>query len=106
MLLFLGVAASVVLLTLLLRPIATLRAGIERIGGGDLTATLALRDRTEFGLLADAINQMVARLRSAQSAMLERERLAHEMELAQQIQRSLLPAAPHSAGRYIVERSE
>jgi serine phosphatase RsbU (regulator of sigma subunit)/anti-sigma regulatory factor (Ser/Thr protein kinase) len=101
-LLLAGIVASVVLMTLLLRPIAALRAGIERIGGGDLTATLTVRDRTEFGLLADAINQMVARLRSAQADLLERERLAHEMELAQQIQRSLLPAKPLTAGRFAV----
>ena len=102
-LLLIGIAVSVVLMTFLLRPIATLRAGIERIGGGDLTATLALRDRTEFGLLADAINQMVARLRTAQADLLESERLSHEMALAQQIQRSLLPSKPLAAGRFVVE---
>jgi serine phosphatase RsbU (regulator of sigma subunit)/anti-sigma regulatory factor (Ser/Thr protein kinase) len=101
-LLLAGIVASVVLMTLLLRPIAALRTGIERIGGGDLTATVAVRDRTEFGLLADAINHMVARLRSAQADLLERERLTHEMELAQQIQRSLLPAKPVTAGRFTV----
>ena len=102
-LLLAGIVASVVLMTLLLRPIAALRAGIERIGGGDLSATLAIRDRTEFGLLADAINHMVVRLRSAQADLLERERLAHEMQLAQQIQRSLLPATPVRAGTFVVQ---
>jgi serine phosphatase RsbU (regulator of sigma subunit)/anti-sigma regulatory factor (Ser/Thr protein kinase) len=49
------------------------------------------------------MNQLVARLRSAQADLLERERLAHEMELAQQIQRSLLPSKPLTAGRFVVQ---
>ena len=61
-----GVAASILLLSVLLRPIEVLRAGIERVGRGELGARVELRDRTEFGLLADAINDMSTRLEKAQ----------------------------------------
>jgi hypothetical protein len=49
---FLGAAVLVplVLVSQLLRPIATLRRGIERIGRGELDRPLVLRDRTELGL--------------------------------------------------------
>jgi serine phosphatase RsbU (regulator of sigma subunit)/anti-sigma regulatory factor (Ser/Thr protein kinase) len=103
--LFLGAAVLVplVLVSQLLRPIATLRHGIERIGRGELDRPLVLRDRTELGLLATAINQMAGELKQAQTNLVERERLAHEMELAQRIQRSLLPKGTTRAGDFIIQ---
>jgi sigma-B regulation protein RsbU (phosphoserine phosphatase) len=103
--LFLGAAVIVplVLVSQLLRPIATLRHGIERIGRGELDRPLVLRDRTELGLLATAINQMAGELKQAQTNLVERERLAHEMELAQRIQRSLLPKGTARAGAFVIQ---
>ena len=97
-----GFAASFFLMSILLRPIATLRSGIERIGRGDLSTPVKLADKTEFGLLAEAVNEMSSALRRAQGEMVERARLAHEMELARQIQRSLLPSKPTVAGEFII----
>ena len=101
-LLFLGVISSVALMSFLMRPVARLREGIERIGRGDLNARVVVGGRTEFRLLADAMNEMTTRLRSAQADLVERERLAHEMTLAKNIQESLLPAGPVSAGAFTV----
>ena len=92
-LLVVGVASAMVLMSVLLRPISAIRAGLERVGRGDLDTPLRLRDRTEFGLLAESMNEMAQALKSAQSQMVEKERLAHEMELAKEIQRSLLPSS-------------
>jgi serine phosphatase RsbU (regulator of sigma subunit)/anti-sigma regulatory factor (Ser/Thr protein kinase) len=97
-----GIAASFLLMSILLRPIAALRAGIERIGRGEWETPLRLRDRTEFGLLADAINGMSRDLKKAQDEVIERERLAHEMDLAKQIQRSFLPARQTVAGAFVI----
>ena len=101
-LLAIAIGCSVVLMSILMRPISSLRAGIERIGRGEFETPLELKDRTEFGLLAGAVNDMAAALKSAQSEMVERERLAHEMELAQEIQRSLLPSHPTTAGAFVI----
>ncbi len=98
-----GVVLSFALMSILLRPVGTLRAGIERIGRGDLTTPLELGDRTEFGLLAQAVNGMASALRKAQEEMVEQERLAKEMELAHQIQRSLLPSGPRAAGDFVID---
>jgi serine phosphatase RsbU (regulator of sigma subunit)/anti-sigma regulatory factor (Ser/Thr protein kinase) len=102
---FLGAAVLVplVLVSQLLRPIATLRHGIERIGRGELDRPLVLRDRTELGLLATAINQMAGELKQAQVDLVERERLAHEMELAKRIQTSLLPKGTTRAGAFVIQ---
>jgi serine phosphatase RsbU (regulator of sigma subunit)/anti-sigma regulatory factor (Ser/Thr protein kinase) len=92
-LLVVGVASAMILMSVLLRPISAIRAGLERVGRGDLDTPLRLRDRTEFGLLAESMNEMAQALKAAQAQMVEKERLAHEMELAKEIQRSLLPSS-------------
>jgi len=98
-----GVAASFLLMGVLLRPIGALRQGIERIGRGEKGVTVQLRDRTEFGLLAEAINDMSGALEKAQGEMVERARLQHEMDLARQIQRSLLPSKQTVAGDFVID---
>ena len=98
-----GVAASFLLMSLLLRPIEVLRRGIERIGRGEKGVTVTIQDRTEFGLLAEAINDMSGALEKAQGEMVERARLQHEMDLARQIQRSLLPSKQTVAGDFVID---
>lgn len=92
-LLVLAVIGALLLSSFLLRPIEKLRRGLQRIGEGDLNTPIHLRDRTEFQLLAESVNDMAQRLEAAQSDMVDKERLKHEMELARQIQGSLLPAS-------------
>ena len=100
-LLLLAVVCALVLTSVLLRPIDKLRRGLERIGQGDLGTPIELRDRTEFQLLAESVNDMAQQLQAAQSDMVDKERLKHEMELARQIQGSLLPAS-----RFVVDDFE
>jgi sigma-B regulation protein RsbU (phosphoserine phosphatase) len=108
--LILVLAASMILtpivISLLLRPIAVLRAGIERIGRGDLDGRLHLSSRTELGALADSVNDMAARLKAAQIDLVEKERLDHEMDLAREIQRSLLPGERLEVGKCLVTGSQ
>jgi len=98
-----GVAVSFLLMSVLLRPIGALRAGMERVGRGDFSTPVRLKDRTEFGLLADAINEMSSELKAAQGEMVERARLSKEMELAREIQRSLLPSKQTVAGEFVLD---
>jgi sigma-B regulation protein RsbU (phosphoserine phosphatase) len=100
-----GVASALALMSFLLRPIGILRRGLERIGRGDLDTPLELRDRTELGMLADAVNGMAAELKASQAEMIEKERLAHEMNLARSIQRSYLPEGAISVRDFVVEGS-
>lgn len=104
-LLALGLAASVLFMRMLLRPVAVLRRGLERIGLGDLDTPMQLKDRTELGLLADTVDEMAARIRASQRDLVEKERLAHEMDLAQDIQQSLLPDSYTVAGDFVIEGS-
>jgi serine phosphatase RsbU (regulator of sigma subunit)/anti-sigma regulatory factor (Ser/Thr protein kinase) len=99
----LGAAAALGLSSVLLRPIGALQAGLERIGRGDLDTPLAMRDRTEIGALAGSINRMAQQLKTAQGELIQRERIAAEMQLAQRIQRSLLPDGRRVAGPFVIE---
>jgi len=102
-LLIAGLLASVLLMRILLRPVATLRKGLERIGQGDLKSPMNMNDFTELGLLADTVDEMAARIRASQRDMVEKERLAHEMDLARDIQLSLLPDTYTAVGDFVIE---
>ncbi len=91
-----------ILVSLLLRPIGVLRSGLERIGRGDLDFRLRMSSRTELGVLGDSVNDMAARLKAAQMESLEKQRLDHEMDLAHEIQQSLLPGERIEVGDYLV----
>ena len=97
-----AVVATMILMSRLLQPIAVLRGGLERIGKGQLDARVELKSHTELDLLANSINDMAEALASAQEERIEKERLAYEMELASEIQRSLLPDKPSRAGEFVV----
>ncbi len=98
-----GILCSALLMSHLLRPIGALRDGLERIGRGDFSAPVRLRDRTELGLLADTMNEMAARIREGQEEMVERRRLARELELAREIQASLLPSSGNRSREFVTE---
>ena len=104
--LLVGLTASFLILSHVLRPVSVLRDGIRRIAGGDLDTPVSIRDGTELGLLARAINDMAAELKRAQAEMVERERLAREMELAREIQGSILPSDRIVEGAFVIEGSQ
>ncbi len=104
--LVLGVGAAFFLINYLMRPIPVLRAGLERIGRGDLDTPLPVQDHTELGLLAEAVNRMTGDLRLAQQQLVEKERLAHEVALAREIQTSLLPEDVTRIKSFVVAGSQ
>jgi len=101
-----GIVVTTVFLSALLRPVDALREGLERIGRGDLETPVTVRDRTEFGLLATTMNEMSRKLRIAQDEHVEKERLAREVELAREIQASLLPSERLEAGSFVIDGAQ
>jgi phosphoserine phosphatase RsbU/P len=96
---------SAVLMNRLLQPIGSLKAGMERIGRGDLDTPIALKNRTELGLLADTVDDMAGQIKASQKELVVKERLAHEMDLAYRIQSSLMPDTHLQAGDFFIEGS-
>lgn len=102
-LLVVGVFGAGALMHVMLRPVSVLKAGIARIGQGDLETPMNLQDRTELGMLAETVDEMAARIKASQTLMLEKNRLDHEMDLAHSIQVSLMPDRQIACGRFAAE---
>ena len=82
------------------RPLEVLTRSVERIGGGDLDTTLPeVWNPLEVGALRDVTDRMRRMLRGhieeRATRMAEEQRRAQELEIARQIQQSMLPAAEH-----------
>lgn len=77
-------------------PIQALRAGAERIGGGDLGQRISIRTGDELEALGDQFNSMAAQLQESY-ATLERkvEERTHQLELANLAKSRFLAAASH-----------
>jgi len=72
-LLAMAVLSTVFLMRRLLRPVAELQRGLERIGRGDLDTPMHLKDRTELGQLAETVNEMAMQVKDSQKAMLAKD---------------------------------
>lgn len=84
----------------LLRPILAVVAHARRVGGGDLDARLDRHDTSEISQLSGALNEMADGLR-------DRMRLRNALDLAMEVQQSLLPArTPHVKGLDVSARSK
>jgi sigma-B regulation protein RsbU (phosphoserine phosphatase) len=69
----------------MLRPILAVVAHARRVGGGDLDARITRGDNLEIAQLSAALNDMAEGLK-------DRLRLRHALNLAMEVQQSLLPA--------------
>jgi sigma-B regulation protein RsbU (phosphoserine phosphatase) len=78
-------AAAALLARRISRPVASLIAFMQRVGDGDLEARADLRGGLEFRRLSAALNRMILDLR-------DRLHLRNSLQVAMDVQRSLLPA--------------
>jgi serine phosphatase RsbU (regulator of sigma subunit)/anti-sigma regulatory factor (Ser/Thr protein kinase)/transposase len=78
-------------MTLLVAPVQKLAEGMLAISAGRLNHRIMIRSNDEFGQIAQIFNEMTKRFGEAQSHLLEQERIQQEMQVAQEIQHTLLP---------------
>ncbi len=88
--LVLGAAAAVIMS--IARSTARLSNGAREVERGNLDYRVPVKRRDQLGDLAQSFNHMTASVQSMVAAVAEKEHLAHELELAREIQESLLPA--------------
>jgi sigma-B regulation protein RsbU (phosphoserine phosphatase) len=107
----LGLAVGLVWLSArrISRPLETLTRSVERMGQGDLDTTLpAVWNPLEVGALRDVTDRMRGMLRGhieeRATRLAEEQRRARELDIARQIQQSMLPTAPSEPleGRYTI----
>ena len=87
----LSIIASYSLTTFIVKPIRLLTDGAKEIGKGNLNYKLSVAGKDEIGTLAQTFNQMTTELKNAQIELLEKERMKQELQIAEEIQKSLLP---------------
>ena len=88
------------------RPLSGLVDFTRRLAAGELSSRAKAEGPIEVRLLADSMNTMVVELERARLTMAKTERLHREIEIAAQIQTSLLPIAPAVDGLEIAARME
>lgn len=72
-------------------PIKKLTESALIIGKGDFTHRVTVKGRDEVGVLGETFNKMAHDLEISTKAMIEKERLSKELEVAAQIQKEILP---------------
>ncbi len=94
--LIVGAALSLLLALHITRPVSVLTRGAEAIGQGRLDTRIDVRSGKELQTLARTFNGMAQRLDENRRTLVEHERIARELEIAREIQATLLPSRlPH-----------
>jgi serine phosphatase RsbU (regulator of sigma subunit)/anti-sigma regulatory factor (Ser/Thr protein kinase) len=90
-LLLFGVGGIYLLSSYFVTPIVKITRRVRRFASGDLESELPLEGAEEFFEISRALNEMTTRLRQDRQNVVAREKLAKEIEVASQIQKTLLP---------------
>lgn len=80
------------------RSTARLTRGAREVSAGRLDWRIPVRRHDQLGDLAASFNSMTASVERMLAEVAEKERLARELELAREIQESLLPTSPVRVG--------
>lgn len=86
-----GIIIAYLLATNITRPLKKLTKGAGIIAKGDFKHRVRVRTRDEIATLAKAFNSMAKELEISTKALIYKERVAKELEIAAKIQRDLLP---------------
>ncbi len=91
LMLLIGVPFTMVLVRRKLRPIATITDRLKEVDLEHIRFDSPVKGRNEFGYLAETLRVMGDKLNIAQQDLVEKERVAREMEIAREIQTNILP---------------
>lgn len=89
--LFLGLILASLFFRHISRPMQAMLEGVNELAGGNLDTTIKVPTRNEFRILADSFNDMAFRIAVAQKEHIIKERMDRELEIARDIQHTLIP---------------
>ncbi len=98
-----GITSILILVSFIIGSLDRVTDDIEAIGDGDLDRQIATERRDEIGRIAHAVKTMALKLKKAQQELVEKERMKREMQIAQEIQRSLLPMVKPEITGYMID---
>lgn len=84
-------AGVMVIIYLLVNPLRKLSTWIKDLGHGEISDEIDIDTSSELGEIAQAFSEITHKFRESQKNLADRERLQKEMQLAQDIQQTLLP---------------
>ena len=87
-----GITGIYLLSSYFVSPILDITRRVRRFTSGELETELPLTGAEEFFEISRAFNQMMTRLSQDQRNIVEREKMAKEIEVASEIQKTLLPS--------------
>lgn len=89
--LFISIVGTVVLATIIIRPVKKLTYGATVIGKGDLSYKIRVNTSDELGRLAEEFNTMTEMIRDAKEKEIETRIMNEQLEIARDIQEGLNP---------------
>lgn len=87
----LGVPLVTIFLGRKLRPIGVITDHLKQMDFNNIKLDIPVVTRNEFGYLAETLRVMGTKVSIAQNEVIERERMARDLEIANEIQTNLLP---------------
>lgn len=86
-----GIGGIYLLSNYFVSPIVRITERVRKFSSGDIETELPLEGMEEYFEISKALNEMMTRLRRDHENIIEREKIAKEIEVAGQIQKTLLP---------------
>ncbi|MEW5874877.1 MAG: SpoIIE family protein phosphatase [Candidatus Zixiibacteriota bacterium] len=96
-----GIPVTAIVVRRLLKPVETITAHLRQVSSDAPSWDIPITGRDEFGYLAATLGALGRRLDDARRELVEKERLSKELEIAREIQLSILPRSVPSDGRMI-----
>ncbi len=86
-----GIIGILVIVRFIIGSVGRITSDIEAIGNGDLDREIIVWRTDEIGRIAKSVKEMAVKLKDAQRELVEKERMKKEMQIAREIQQTLLP---------------
>ncbi len=96
--LLLSILGSVILASIIIKPIRILSHGASVIGKGDLDHRIDIKSTDELGRLAREFNDMTAMIKEAKNQEIESRLMEEQLEMAKDIQEGLNPMGYYDKG--------
>jgi len=88
-----GIPVTIIVLRRKLRPIGIITEYLKKIDFHRISLDVPFKSENEFGFLAETMRVMGSKLSHAQKELIEKERMSRDLEIAREIQASILPRA-------------
>jgi anti-anti-sigma factor len=95
-----GILLVMGLVSVFVKPIQVLTDGVRAISDGTMDTKLDINGPAEIGAIASVFNEITNKFKKAQESVLEQEKMQKEMEVAKEIQQSLLPSRKPNVSGY------